>query len=270
MQLDLLVTPVDAPWPVYAELARAAEQAGFSTLWCLDHLSGATFDAGTIAECFTLLAALAASTQHLRLGPLVANATLRLPALLANSAATLQLISGGRLALGLGAGASASTSASSTFGSELAAAGVAASTIEQRHALVAATLDALDNLWAPPGSRGPHLRGFPRAEPRPEVVLGVHSTALAALAGARADGVNAWSTHPRLGQLFEVARAAAADAGRPAPNCSVWAPYDRAWLDPGGSVRAPFVALGVERVMLGVRPGTAMVDELRSVSVVRR
>jgi probable F420-dependent oxidoreductase len=93
-------------WPEYLEMARLAEAVGFDTLWLGDHLLYRLADGTTRGpwEAWTMLAALAASTSRIRLGPLVAAAAFHAPAMLAKLAATVDEVSGGRLILGLGAG----------------------------------------------------------------------------------------------------------------------------------------------------------------------
>jgi alkanesulfonate monooxygenase SsuD/methylene tetrahydromethanopterin reductase-like flavin-dependent oxidoreductase (luciferase family) len=112
----------DVPrWPDLLALARQAEAAGFDSLWLPDHFLfrlaaiGAQYGGAvppTLAaaepvgvwECWSLLAALAATTTHIPLGPFVSCANFRNPALLAKIAETVDEITGGRLILGLGAG----------------------------------------------------------------------------------------------------------------------------------------------------------------------
>lgn len=87
-------------------MARAAESAGFDSLWVGDHLLYDMPD-GTVRgpwEAWTTLAGLAAVTERIELGPLVAATAFHAPAMLAKQAATVDAISGGRLLLGLGAG----------------------------------------------------------------------------------------------------------------------------------------------------------------------
>ena len=94
-------------WPEYVALARRAESLGFDSIWVGDHLlyrlPGEPQPRGPW-ECWTMLAALAAATSRVELGPLVASTSFHAPAMLAKQAATVDEISGGRLILGLGAG----------------------------------------------------------------------------------------------------------------------------------------------------------------------
>lgn len=93
-------------WPEIAEMARTAEAIGLDSIWVGDHLLYRYPD-GTERgpwEAWAQLAALAAITTRVSLGPLVACTAFHAPALLAKQAATVDEISGGRLILGLGAG----------------------------------------------------------------------------------------------------------------------------------------------------------------------
>jgi probable F420-dependent oxidoreductase len=93
-------------WPEYAEMARAAEDVGFHSVWVGDHLlyrDDGRPERGPW-EAWALLAGLATVTERVRIGPLVACTAFHDPGVLAKAAATIDEMSGGRLVLGLGAG----------------------------------------------------------------------------------------------------------------------------------------------------------------------
>ncbi len=93
-------------WPEVAAIARAAEAAGFDSVWVGDHLlyRGDGRPERGPWEAWAQLAALAAITERVTLGPLVACLGFHPPAVLAKQAATVDEISGGRLVLGVGSG----------------------------------------------------------------------------------------------------------------------------------------------------------------------
>ncbi len=93
-------------WPEYATLAQTAEAAGFNSIWVGDHYlyrGDGRLERGPWAA-WALLAGLAAVTERVTLGPLVACLGFHVPAVLAKTAATIDEISGGRLVLGVGSG----------------------------------------------------------------------------------------------------------------------------------------------------------------------
>ncbi len=93
-------------WPEVLDMARAAEGIGLDGLWVGDHLLYRFADGSTRGpwEAWTLMAALAAATSRISIGPLVACLAFHNPAVLAKQADTLDELSGGRFVLGVGAG----------------------------------------------------------------------------------------------------------------------------------------------------------------------
>jgi F420-dependent oxidoreductase-like protein len=90
--------------PDYATLRKVVlecDRLGFDSVWVYDHLQ---FTYGPTLECWTVLAALAEATHNIRIGTLVTCNAFRYPSLLAKMAATVDMISNGRLNFGIGAG----------------------------------------------------------------------------------------------------------------------------------------------------------------------
>ena len=199
--------------------ALAAEEAGFDGVWTWDHLRDPDerAEAG-VPEAWTTLTALAEATRRITLGPLVLNTGLRHPGLLANMAATLQQVSGGRLLLGIGAGATPSM----PYAREQEALGMEVAGDRVRAERVAETAQVLRRLWSGDASSFAG-RAVP---PRPAVGLSCgrirprpSSWAASARAwprsrGAYGDGFNTQAMHPDLAELGRVAREAHAASGR--------------------------------------------------------
>ena len=93
-------TPLAQPARHAVELAMVADRAGLDLVTFQDHPYQPRFH-----DTWTLLSFVAARTKNVRISPNVVNLPLRLPTVLARSAASLDLLSGGRVEMGLGAGA---------------------------------------------------------------------------------------------------------------------------------------------------------------------
>src|SRR3954449_10215024 len=106
MRVSLMIEGQEGvTWRQWCDLADACEEHGVDTLFRSDHYISQADESGNVAhDAWTTLAALAERTTTLRLGTLVSPATFRSPSLLANAAATVDHVSGGRIELGMGAG----------------------------------------------------------------------------------------------------------------------------------------------------------------------
>ena len=260
MKTDLLLIPMGASYAEMRAAAVAAEAAGFDGIWTWDHLRDPERGAASsVPEVWTTLAALAEATRRVTLGPLVLNVGMRRPGLLANMAATLQQVSGGRLVLGLGAGGSRST----PYVVEQEAIGMPVEPDGVRAQRVAEACEVMRRLWS--GDRGDfagaHYRlarpdGFLRPDPPPPIVVGGFGPRMAEIAGRSADGFNTQARHPRLSELVAVAREAHTRAGRDSARflVSVFAGLADGWLSAGAAPRRGLEALGVGRVILLVPP----------------
>jgi F420-dependent oxidoreductase-like protein len=106
MRFGFKTAPENSSWEDILAIWRAADEMEvFESGWNFDHFYSIYIgEEGDCFEAWTMLGALAQATRRLRLGALVTGMHYRHPAVLANMAATLDIISGGRLEIGLGAG----------------------------------------------------------------------------------------------------------------------------------------------------------------------
>jgi len=104
IRFGALLRQADNRWSSIAESARICDDLGFHAIHFIDHLLAIPDPAGNILESWTTMTACAALTRRVRVSANVLCNSFRSPALLAKMAATLDVISGGRLELALGAG----------------------------------------------------------------------------------------------------------------------------------------------------------------------
>jgi probable F420-dependent oxidoreductase len=95
-----------APWPDMKRMATTAEAVGFDSIWLGDHLLYRNEGESPKGpwEAWTMMAAIAAVTERVEIGPLVACTSFHNPAMIAKKTATLDEVAQGRIILGLGAG----------------------------------------------------------------------------------------------------------------------------------------------------------------------
>ena len=245
MIVDIQFNQGAADWPHMKELVLAAEEAGFGTVWNLDHFSGRMFGNASMNECFASLSAWAAVTTSVGLGSLVTNVHTRSAGMLALSAATVQNVSQGRFTLGLGAGAAPG----SAWGVELDALGIPMlPTMKARHDRLAEVVDEMRAILSP--SRDAKFDGFPVLDTPVRTVVGTNSENLARYAGRHCDGVNVAYWHPERGNFVAAARAEAGD--RPF-DASVWDFFSPEMCDPDHPVNTASQDMGIDHVILLVK-----------------
>ena len=183
----------------YADLLRvwreADDQHEIEHAWLFDHLLpiGGDLD-GPIFEGWTLLAAMAAQTERLRLGLLVTSNRFRPPAMLAKIATTVDIVSGGRLDFGIGAGSRPDHPLARR---EYAAHGLPYLDAGQAVASLAEACTVIRRLWTedqPFDFDGQHVRltgavGNPRPtqRPYPPIVIGGRSSGVLRIVAEHAD-----------------------------------------------------------------------------------
>ena len=161
------------------EIWKAADGLGYHSATLYDLLNSPAL------ECWTTLSALAAETSRIRLTPLVLANTYRPPPLLAKMAATLDVISQGRLELGIGAGGAED---------DHRASGYAYPPIQTRVDMLEESVDMIKRLWQEPklNYQGKHyaLQGAtvdprPVQKPHPPILIGGHGERYLMRAAAR-------------------------------------------------------------------------------------
>jgi probable F420-dependent oxidoreductase len=217
-------------------VARAAESLGVDSVWLCDHFltlapaayardagigAGAAGERATVEtsmpllECWTALSALSRDTDRVRLGTSVLCVSYRYPAVLAKMAATLDVISGGRLDLGLGAG---------WFEREYRAYGIPFPPIGVRIAQLDEALEVIRRMWSQPfpAFAGAHYTidgavcdPLPVQRPHPPIWVGGEGDRVHQVAARAADGVNVrWWSPARVAARRAFLDAACHVAGR--------------------------------------------------------
>ena len=183
-------------WSGVRDVALKAEASGFSSVWVSDHLFldwskyGGSSDPQGALECWTTMTALAGATSKVRIGSLALCNDFRNPALVAKMAATLDLMSGGRLDLGMGGG---------WYEPEYRAAGIPFDGAGARIRRLGEAVEIVTRLLSGEelSFKGDHytiegaiVRPGPRQDPRPPVFIGGKGDLLIRTAAKAADGWN--------------------------------------------------------------------------------
>ena len=174
------------------DAARSSEELGYDGVFVFDHFfpPGGRPDQPALEAC-TVLSAVAATTERVRLGTLVTRAVLRPAGLLAKMLATIDLISGGRFVLGIGTGDPIDRPEHEAFGfPDLS--------VSERREHLAETVSAIKALFHGQvyegGRHVPRLEGPllppPVQEGGPPIWLGAQSDEVVRMAGRLADGWN--------------------------------------------------------------------------------
>jgi alkanesulfonate monooxygenase SsuD/methylene tetrahydromethanopterin reductase-like flavin-dependent oxidoreductase (luciferase family) len=193
IQFGYFLTPDATDTQEVVRRARWCDELGFDLIGIQDHPYQRRF-----LDTWTLLASLAAQTNRVRLFPDVASLPLRPPAMLAKAAASLDLISGGRIELGLGAGA---------YWEGIGAMGGPVRTPGEAVAALEEAIQVIRLMWS--GQRGVRFAGEFYA------LKGAHSGPVPAHPIGIDRRLRAWDARPdragrRLGSVFSyVARPAA-------------------------------------------------------------
>jgi F420-dependent oxidoreductase-like protein len=189
-----ICTDQNMPWSTTVERWRYFESLGFDSIWDCDHFTQPSRPGGHYYEGWTLLAALAALTERVRIGVLVSCNTFRHPGLLAQEAVTVDHISNGRLEVGLGAGWYVPEH--ETFGIEFPAPGILVERFSE-------AVEVIDRLLREESVtfEGRHyrlrdaaIRPGPVQRPRPPLTLGAHGPRMLRIVAQYADTWNSFGT----------------------------------------------------------------------------
>lgn len=246
MRHDLVLSSFGAAVPELVAAAVVAEQAGFDGVWAFDHFSGTMLGRPWSREPFVVLGAIAARTERVTLGPLVANIGNRHPAQLASAVNSLQSLAPERVLCGVGSGAAAGT----RFAGETEMIGRPIGDADERRARLVETIECLRAVWAGDGYSGRFVKCLPPqgagpgvtdGSSAPPIVVGASGERTVRLAAELADGVNI-RDGAGLPALVSVARQAAGE--RPF-EVSVFTPFEAG--HPLGGDAERLAGLGVER-----------------------
>lgn len=163
MKIGIGVTNFSWPEPAsemgatVAHIARTADEAGFDSIWTMDHLfqirlTGLPPEAPML-EAYATLAFIAGQTRRIRLGTMVTSVSYRHPGVLIKIVTSLDVLSGGRMILGVGAGApynippDLSLEEARTRGHEVAGLGIPFPSLAERFERLEELLQIAHQMW---------------------------------------------------------------------------------------------------------------------------
>ena len=218
MEFACLVGASNTTWPDFRRMCETVEALGFDHLWIADVLTpgDADLSPGPVLECWSLLSALASFTRDIPIGPLVCDNTYRHPVMLAKIAATVDIMSEGRLTYGIGAGWATE---------EHLAYGIPFDSIRDRVTQMEEAVQLTKLLWQSPDPVTFHGRHYtlenapfnpkPVQKPYPPIMIAGGGEKLTLRAVARhADQMNTYGSPELVAHKFDVLRQHCLDAGR--------------------------------------------------------
>lgn len=232
MRFGLDVAQHQLTWGEILGRTRLAEEAGFEGAWVFDHFTALYADPdGPCLEGWTLLAALGAATERVRLGTLVTGMTHRHPSLLATEVVTVDHVSGGRVECAVGAAWNLDEHHELGFG--FPAVRERAERLEEGvqvlRLLMSGERVSFEGRYF--GLRNALYRPAPVQRPHPPIWIGASGRELMLpVVGRQADVWHTWGG--RYGEKWDVVRRAAEDAGRDpeaivcASSLSISEPWD--------------------------------------------
>jgi len=202
-----------------ADLVRAAEQAGFYSIWVMDHYFQIP-DFGPVEdpmlEAYTLLGYIAAITGRVKLGTMVSGAMYHSPGILAKTVTTLDTLSGGRAYFGIGAG---------WFEPEALALGIPFLSTKERLERLEETLQIVRQMWSEDNGpyEGKHYQlgqtlnsPQPISRPHPPILIGgTGEKKTLRLVAQHGDACNLWySDMDDVKRKLDVLKQHCSDVGR--------------------------------------------------------
>jgi F420-dependent oxidoreductase-like protein len=218
MRFGIFTSLTNTTWDAVSDLWRHVEASGWDAACVTDHFMPNTPErVGDALECWTTLSALASLVPRLRIGTIVVGNTYRHPAVVAKMAATVDVVSGGRLILGLGA---------AWQQNEHEAYGIPFPPIGERLARLEEACRVITLLWTQPKAtyEGRYYRLHdaplmpkPLQQPHPELMIGGGGEKVTLRIVARyADHWNVWGGPATLARKGKILEDHCAAAGRDA------------------------------------------------------